>query len=200
MIRSLRPGEATPPGEPRRYPNSHGYIRLRWKLGRRQYVECYEHRVVDGYVTDAEHVHHKNRRRDDNRPENLEHVTAEQHHEHHASPRTEYVLRRYAEGATTVAIAEELGGDASAIWRLLRRRGVQTRPPWGYWPEPDREGVAFLHAAGVRPARMARTLGVGRVAVERVMDELGLPRFPMGSPTPAEAAAADEAIRAWERP
>jgi hypothetical protein len=39
-IKSLSYGDPVPPGEPKRYRSSHGYIRLRWKVGERDYVEA----------------------------------------------------------------------------------------------------------------------------------------------------------------
>lgn len=85
VIRQLRPGEEVPPGQPKRYRTSHGYMRLRWLVGPQQYLETYEHRVRDGVVVRAEHVHHINGKRDDNRPENLREMSAEEHNEHHTS-------------------------------------------------------------------------------------------------------------------
>lgn len=71
MIRYLQPGEPIPPGEPKRYPDPRGYVRLRWKVGTDSYVEAWEHRVITA-ATSAEVVHHKNRVTGDNQPDNLE--------------------------------------------------------------------------------------------------------------------------------
>ena len=65
--RRLRAGEPLPDGEPKRTPTSDGYVLLRWKIGKYQYVEVLEHRAVAGVVTD-DHVHHRNHKRDDNHP------------------------------------------------------------------------------------------------------------------------------------
>lgn len=146
-IRTLRTGERIPNGEPRRYPNDQGYIRLRWLVGTQTYVECYEHRVADGYVTDAEHVHHDNTVKDDNRPANLVPLTADEHNALHAErnrgKRTWHPYRskrdfdraqRRAErrrlieqmrsmyvdeGASTVEIARRLGIHPSNVSRSL---------------------------------------------------------------------------------
>lgn len=86
-ITTIRSGEAVPAGEPKRYRSSHGYIRLRWLVGPQEYLETYEHRVVDGFVTNAEHVHHDNRVKDDNSDVNLVPLTAEEHNRLHAEER-----------------------------------------------------------------------------------------------------------------
>lgn len=46
-VRRLGPDEAVPSGQPSRHTNASG-VRLRWKVGPASYIECYEHRVVDG--------------------------------------------------------------------------------------------------------------------------------------------------------
>ncbi len=128
-IRQLQPGESVPVSEPRRYKNSDGYIRLRWMVSPRQYVECYEHRIVAGVVGPI-HVHHKNGRKDDNRPENLEPLTASAHMRHHR-PITwdvEEAAQLYAEGWSTPQLGRKYGVDASVIWRGFQRRGIATRP------------------------------------------------------------------------
>lgn len=190
-IRMLRHGEEPPASEPRRY-QSRGYVRLRWKVGPRQYVECYEHRLVAGLPPDGFEVHHLNGVKDDNRPENLAVLTPDEHREHHASERRlddDEVRRLYVEqGLTTVQIARRIGCNNSAVFRSLRRSGVdtstRTRVPR---VNVDEYAVAELYRAGVRVARIAKLLGVGRLPVERVLRSLGLsPCSPTGRPTDAE--------------
>jgi hypothetical protein len=92
-IRALRDDEPLPMSEPKRYRNDRGYIRLRWLVSPNHNVEAYEHRVVMGRPAGME-VHHKNRVRDDNRPENLMILTPEQHALLHAKEnRPEYQAR-----------------------------------------------------------------------------------------------------------
>lgn len=146
-IRQLRPGEAVPQHPPRRYSTGSGYIRLRWKVGVAQYVETYEHRVFDGAVTTAEHVHHKNKDRSDNRPENLVQMTAEEHTSHHSHERrtwapfntfgamwkaahaenrrfdrdrrTQRMRELYAQGLSTIEIGRRFGLHPSGVWRYI---------------------------------------------------------------------------------
>jgi hypothetical protein len=84
VIRQLGDDEPIPSGAPKRYKNDSGYIRLRWLVSPNHYVEAYEHRIVMGRPKGME-VHHKNRIKTDNRPENLMVLTKEQHALLHAS-------------------------------------------------------------------------------------------------------------------
>ena len=68
---ALHNGDTIPSGEPKKYKNDRGYVRLRWLVGKGEYVEAYEHRVVMGLPPDDMHVHHINHIKDDNRQENL---------------------------------------------------------------------------------------------------------------------------------
>lgn len=157
MIRQLARGERVPDFAPARYPSSHGYIRLRWKIGTNSYVEVYEHRVFDGVVTDADEVHHDNRVKHDNRPENLVPLSSDEHHRLHneqrepgefapyrsraardkamkAAARREArrllsveMRAKYEAGMSTVAIAAEYGIDAGGVSRRLRQVGTKMR-------------------------------------------------------------------------
>lgn len=128
MIRSLRPGEMPPEGvEPRRYKSANGYVRLRWRVGPNQQVECYEHRWVAGCFDPNLQVHHKNGVRDDNRPENLEIVTSSSHAAEHAKHDAEEMARLYRLGWSTPRIGERFGCSSAVVLRALRRAGQPTR-------------------------------------------------------------------------
>lgn len=186
-IRSLKPGEPIPEGEPRRYIEGRGYVRLRWKVGPYAYVETYEHRIVDGRTTAAEHVHHRNENHGDNAPENLVNLTAAQHREEHRRIDHDLAAKMYREGSSTVQIGNLLGCHPSHVSRLLRSAGVTMRSGWPTPTEVDGDRLRALHASGKRVPSIAQALGVPQNAVRRAMRELDLPPFPPGRP-PEDAA------------
>lgn len=197
IIRTLRPGEPLPPGEPYRYPQQ-GYVRLRWKVGVGEYVEVREHRAV--VVVDAgQHVHHKNRRRADNRPENLVPLTPSEHAAIHAEAARKFdrdaASRMYRAGLSTTAIAARLGVHHVTIARGLRDIGITMRPRIRYVVRLDATRVRSLHEAGLRAPAIARVLGSTREIVERHLRDLGLTPHPPGRP-PAYVRQLEEALRA----
>lgn len=126
-IRQLQPGEPVPSGTPRRYRNSQGYIRLRWHVGVRSYVEVYEHRLIAGMPDGV--VHHRNERKDDNSPVNLELMSMSAHAEHHHQLSYDVSLAAcmYMEGWTLPQLSEYFGKNTGNLNRALRKYGVQMR-------------------------------------------------------------------------
>jgi hypothetical protein len=119
-IRTLRDTEPLPEGQPRRYTDGRGYIRLRWKVGIETYVEEYEHRIV--MDRPALEVHHKNGVKSDNRPENLQLLTKREHtllHEQlrkEADPeRGDYTTERTYIGRRSLAAAARQRARAERI-------------------------------------------------------------------------------------
>jgi 5-methylcytosine-specific restriction protein A len=85
-IRQLKPGDPIPDGVPRRYKSDpRGYVRLRWKVGKGEYVETYEHRLAVGLPEGD--VHHENEVKDENTQENLRVMSKADHAREHAQGR-----------------------------------------------------------------------------------------------------------------
>jgi hypothetical protein len=181
-IRQLKPGDPLPSGEPCRYPSSHGYVRCRWKVGTRQYVEAYEHRIdwQRGSVVTADHVHHRNHTPSDNSPENLVPLSVEAHGELHRRIDWNAVVELYLGGMTTTQVAKRLQCDPGQVSRILSRQGVTVRT--------NRDYAARRRAADVRAAYFASSscrgvgviLGVSKAVAARMMRDEGLPPFPVG--------------------
>lgn len=198
-IRWIARLDEVPTGEPKRYRNSQGYVRLRWLTGPNEYAEVLEHRLVMG-LPDGQ-VHHINRIRDDNRPENLIVLSAEEHSQLHAredwasgkytgvSQRTreraqrrleieerwDRMADRYRSGATTITVGKEFGIDPSNVSRGLRARGVQMRGTSEVRARPlDEDAVIARYAAGEGATRIARELRVSVTRVHRVLTDAGI--------------------------
>lgn len=98
---------------------------LRWKVGVRQYVEAFEHRIVTGRVSPE--VHHINGVKTDNRPENLMPVTTLEHGAEHAKWNIEEACERYRAGWSLCALSRDYGVNTTQVLRSLRKRGVRMR-------------------------------------------------------------------------
>lgn len=143
-IRTLKQGDPIPAGEPRRYLNDAGYVRLRWKVGVEQYVEVYEHRLVMGMPPDDLHVHHRNRDRQDNRPENLEVLTWGEHRQRHlGEDRPEFARRRAARGGYRSRSAQEKASRAIARREKMRDRALAMRAMYESGASTTEVGEAF---------------------------------------------------------
>ena len=127
-VRTLAPGETLPAGEPLRRIAQHGYVELRWKVDTRSYVRIYEHQVTNGRVTTAEQVHHVNRVKHDNRPENLRHLSEAEHAaEHNDVAWWAEADRLYTAGLGTYRIARIVGRHPVTVWRGLVKFGTRLR-------------------------------------------------------------------------
>lgn len=188
-IRMLRPGEAQPAGEPRRYRSGHGYIRLRWKVGLRSYVETYEHRLVAGLPSAT--VHHRNEQKDDNARGNLEALSRPEHVRRH-NPFTwdvDCAANLYRSGWTLPQLEAKFGKNTGQIYRGLRSRGVQMREPGAARRLPiDVSSVSDLHALGFTARAIAESLSVTVNQVRRVIKSSGAAPRPCGRPRKQAAA------------
>jgi hypothetical protein len=126
-VRAWRVGDPIPDGEPVRYVDPRGYVRLRWLIGTREYVEAYEHRLLAATRRD-EHVHHRNHATSDNSPANLAPMSPGEHsRKHHTRYDVQQIIALYAQGLSTKAIGRQIKADPATVWRALRRAGVPTR-------------------------------------------------------------------------
>lgn len=186
--RRLRPGEKVPPNEPRRYITRDGYRVLRWKIGRREYVEQLEHRIRNGVVVDAQHVHHRNGDKLDNRPENLEFISARDHQSHHHPRSTDRaeVVRLYLSGLSTPMVAERLGTFPGNVSRILAESGIAARSTHVLSPDEERAAADALRS-GVRASTVCESFQISRSTLGRIQRDHGV-RLPVGRPKRSIAA------------
>lgn len=154
-IRFLKAGEVVPGFPPKRYTKGTKYVRLRWKVGVRQYVEVWEHRVRDGRVVDGI-VHHKNHNKHDNSEDNrvIFHSDAE-HLAHHRTISRSEVLRLYSQGVSRSEIARTLSTDSGNISKILTDHGV----PLDGTPKGERHPQSKLNNESVLAIRDERNRG-----------------------------------------
>lgn len=202
-IRSLRLGEPIPDVAPRRYRNSDGYIRLRWKVGPQQYIEEYEHRIVAGRPHPRYHVHHVNGVKDDNRPENLEVLTPEVHGQHHASVngpgkyapyRSQHAMekanrrlaredkrrsevaemrRLYESGMSTIEVGATVGVDPSNVYRRLTAAGVRMRTAADYAAVVATKRLAEQYRSGRSIQSLAAEYRVTGARITQLLRDVG---------------------------
>lgn len=183
--RALRPGEPLPAFPARRYRTVQGYIQLRWTVATNQIDWVYEHRVKDGRVVADEHVHHRNRVRDDNRADNLEGMTAQAHVEEHTEVRPHEVAVLYLSGLTQPQIARRLGCDTSVVCRALGKAGVPARTARERAPWPPEADLRRAYAACTSATAMAALLGIPVGRVRDAMRYYEMPSFGPGRPKAA---------------
>lgn len=195
ILRTLRPDEPLPAGEPRRYRDNAGYVRLRWKVGVREYVEVREHRAATGAAL-GEHVHHKNHVKNDNRPENLARLTPCEHSHTHGRERRRYDLdaarAMYEAGYSTPQIGAVFGVHASNIWYGLNGGGHRTRSlkeaNSRLRKAIDADRVVALFDAGMRPIAIGRLFGCSDTPIRRILKENGRRMHGSGRPRVRRAA------------
>jgi len=162
-IRSLRPGEPDPEGEPRLYKNAGGYTRARWKVGTAEYVERYL-REPDGTLS-----------RDRPGARTLD---------------PERVVNLYQSGLSTTSVAREVGCTPGAVSRLLARRGVPIRAKADYLPPVDIEKARELYLGGMGVEDVARAVDVTPQRLLKLLRQAGVTIRRQGRPKgkPSKAA------------
>ncbi len=182
-IAYISTADQMPTSKPRRYISSSGYVRLRWKIGKRHYVEAWEHRVISG-ATVGEHAHHIDHDRSNNSPDNLQRAPAREHMEHHCRERRmqdiEDMIRAYMGGESPGVIAARYGRNSAAVYRALRNAGVPMRDraaaALNRRVPVDETLVAREYVGGASLERVARVFNVSAQVVVRVLVNLGIPR------------------------
>lgn len=156
-IRTLRPGEPLPEGEPRRYPNDRGYVRLRWKVGPAEYVEVYEHRLVAG-LPDAE-VHHRDGDKANNDRDNLLPLDKREHATHHGEQNT-------------------LRSKRMTLWGGLRSQGAYEKHQRALARRAERQRFAReivdLYRSGLTTVEVAERVGRDSSVISRVLRASGV--------------------------
>lgn len=169
VFRTLQTGERVPSHTPTRTLQDTGYIVLRWTVSPNVVVRVLEHRVgQDGIVVAAEHVHHINGDRSDNRPENLEYLDAKTHQAHHHHRiHLDEIGRLYGNGLKMREVAEELGTSIEYVCRLMAENGIESRDPADYIdvPRPTADQLVEAKARLGTWVAVADELGVTVEAV-----------------------------------
>lgn len=98
--------------------------------------------------------------------------------------------RLYEDGLTLTEAGKHVGLHPSTVLRVLRDRGVEVRAPNAYLAAIDLDAVKRMHAGNIRAGEMCQVLGIGRMRLYQVFDELGLPRFGPGAPPSSVRAEA----------
>lgn len=156
-IRQLKPGEPVPEGEPRRYTSdSRGYVRLRWRVGKGEYVETYEHRLIAGLP--AAEVHHDNEVKDDNRPENL-----------HVLGKSEHAAEHGARASETASRWTQWGGLRSQVAYDKQQSRLAREAARREWVAD----VAARYRAGSSTTELAAQLGKSAGTISRALREAG---------------------------
>jgi hypothetical protein len=161
-IRQLKPGEPMPDGEPRRYTSdSRGYVRLRWKVGKGEYVETYEHRLVAG-IPDAD-VHHRDGRKGNNDSGNLSPLS-----------KTEHAREHGAQSAARSRRATEWGGARSQGAYDKKRQAAARREE----RKKFLDQVAELYGAGMTTTEIGNAVGRDPSNISRGLRRAGVPPRP----------------------
>ena len=143
--RTLGKGEPDPSGEPSRYENAEGYIRLRWKV-EGGYVERYERDPSGTLVRNTESLQRV--------------VDAEE------------AARLYESGLTQIQVGEAMGFNSGTISRALSKKNIVIREPAGIAIDVDE--VLRRYGSGEGYVVIGRSLGVRAERVKEILIESGM--------------------------
>lgn len=144
--------------------------------------------MIDGRVTTAQAVHHRNHNKSDNRPENLQGLTRSEHGKAHGVIDRRHVAALYQSGMTTIEVAREVGTHPGNISRMLADVGVPARSVFKFTPEEEAQIAAEMAAVGYS-APVRRRLGISRKLASRIANDHGV-RLLVGRPRSVAADAA----------
>jgi len=180
-IRTLGINEPLPDGEPRRYLNAAGYVRLRWRVGPQQYVEDYEHRVNAGRPAPWLDVHHINGIKDDNRPENLLVLAREDHAVLHG----EQLRRSRPTGPDRFGGYRSREAQEKAKRRKAREASVRARATQ----------MRRMYEAGATTIQIARAMNLNAGTVSRHLRAVGTLMRPAAVQTKNALRAAQQEVK-----
>lgn len=135
-IRQLGASEPDPPGVPRRYVNGAGYVRLRWKVGKGEYVERYERDDSGAIVCERVRWRPGMSRK-------------------HPLIDLDALLRLHDSGLTEPEVAVRLGCDVSVVHRRLRELGRKA-----HHPKNSRQARFNRELDSMRPILAERSKGL----------------------------------------
>lgn len=170
---AMKYGDPIPNGKPYRRIDTVGYVMLRWFVPPDTYVVVREHRLVAGLPDPKRfQVHHINGIKTDNRPENLQVVTAAEHRMLHSKFNLQEAISRYHAGESMSDIAKALDSHAGNVSRHLRKAGVVVRPTCGPTHHLARltwEDVDAIRATRSNQKALARQYGVSVTTIQAVL-------------------------------
>jgi 5-methylcytosine-specific restriction endonuclease McrA len=156
-IRQLRTGEADPDGEAREY-SAGPYVRLRWRVGRQEYVERYK-RNADGSLF-------------------------RQVPKRHRVIDWEEARRLYEDGLSLPRVARRLGVDQGTLCRRLYVAGVSMRSSKDYAATFEVDTARRLYESGMGLYAVAREVGAENVTrLSRELRKAGVQIRRPGRPT-----------------
>lgn len=184
-IRQLKPGEDPPSGEPRRYASDpRGYVRLRWRVGKGEYVETYEHRLVAGVP--AADVHHDDEDKSNNARGNLTPMSRSEHARMHGEE----------QAAKSKRLTEWGGYPSQYAFDKAQRSKARRESRERFAAE-----ICRLQESGMSTVEIGKTVGLDASGISRILRSSGVapPRRPGRSTGPSTTVRSQIQARARMR-